>query len=83
MGPTLAVLAKRGAEWARRHDGAGLVGTIKRSPYVQRFLYKPLGGARPTMPPEDVAFVREQLEAEIVEVEQDFGIPLRQRWGWQ
>jgi len=79
----LAALAKRGAEWARRYDGAGLVGTIKRSPYVQRFLYKPLDGARPTMPPEDVAFVREQLEAEIAEVEEDFGIPLRQRWGWQ
>ena len=79
----LAVLAKRGANWARRHDGAGLVGIIKRSPHVQRALYRPLGESRPTMPPEDAAFVREQLDAEIAKAEAELGIPLRQRWGWQ
>jgi hypothetical protein len=79
----LAVAAKRSANWVRGHDGADLVGRIKRSALVQRTLYKPLGSARPTMSEEDIAFVREQLEPEIAGVEEEFGISLRQRWGWQ
>ena len=78
----LAVLAKRGANWVRRHDGADLVGTLKRSAVVQRLLYRPLGNDRPEMPAEDIAFMHEQLDAEIAGVESDFGIDLRQRWGW-
>jgi hypothetical protein len=35
------------------------------------------------MAPEDVSFVREQLEKEVIAVEEEFGIPLRERWGWQ
>ncbi|HEV2451531.1 MAG TPA: sulfotransferase [Streptosporangiaceae bacterium] len=79
----LAVAAKRSANWVRRHDGAGLVGKVKRSALVQRTLYKPLGTGRPTISPEDIAFVREQLAGEIAGVEEEFGISLRQRWGWQ
>jgi hypothetical protein len=79
----LAVAAKRGADWMRSHDGADLVGRIKRSALVQRTLYKPLGEARPEMSPEDIAFVRERLEAEIIGVEEEFDMPLRRRWGWQ
>jgi hypothetical protein len=78
----LAMLAKQGANWARRHDGAGLVGGVKRSPLVQRLLYQPLGADRPEMAPEDVAFLHEQLDAEIAGVESEFGIGLRRRWGW-
>jgi len=78
----LAVLAKRGANWVRRHDGAELVGSLKRSAVVQRLLYQPLGDNRPEMSAEDVAFMHEQLDAEIAGVESDFGIDLRQRWGW-
>jgi hypothetical protein len=79
----LATLAKHGANWVRRRDGAALVGRIKRSPLVQRVLYQPLGAARPAMAAEDVSFVREQLEKEVIAVEEEFGIPLRERWGWQ
>ena len=79
----LAAAAKRGANWVRSHDGADLVGRIKRSAVVQRTLYKPLGPAKPTMSADDIAFVREQLAAEIAGVEEEFGLPLRQRWGWQ
>ena len=78
----VASAAKRGANWVRRHDGAEIVGRIKRSPLVQRALYTPLGADRPVMTPEDIAFVRESLGAEVALVEMDFGIPLRQRWGW-
>ena len=76
------MLAKRGANWARRHDGAGLVGSLKRSALIQRLLYQPLGDNRPEMAPEDVAFMHEQLDAEIAGVESEFGIGLRQLWGW-
>jgi hypothetical protein len=79
----LASLARRGADWVRGHDGAELVGRVKRSALVQRALYKPLRADRPVMSPEDVSFVRERLEPEVARVEQDFGIPLRQRWGWR
>ena len=78
----LAVLAKRGANWVRRHDGADIVGGLKRSAMVQRLLYQPLGDDRPEMPAEDVAFMHEQLDAEIAGVESEFGIDLRRRWGW-
>ena len=80
---TLAALAKRGANWVRDHDGADLVGRVKRAAIVQRALYKPMGSDRPFMSEEDAAFVREQLEKEIIGVEEEFGIPLRERWGWQ
>ena len=79
----LAVLAKRGANWVRRHDGADLVGGLKRSAVVQRLLYQPLGDDRPEMSAEDVAFMHEQLDAEIAGVESEFGIDLRRRWGWR
>jgi hypothetical protein len=78
----LAVLAKRGANWARRHDGADLVGSLKRSALVQRALYRPLGDDRPAMAADDVAFLHEQLDSEIAAVETDFGISVRRRWGW-
>lgn len=78
----LAAVAKRGAGWARSHDGAEIVGRIKRSPLVQRVLYAPLGAGRPVMSAEDVEFVRRKLWQEVILVEEDFGIPLRQRWGW-
>jgi Sulfotransferase domain len=78
----VAALAKHAANWVRGHDGAVLVGRIKRAPIVQRVLYKPLGADRPVMTTEDLLFVREQLEPEIIEVEKEFGIPLRQRWDW-
>src|SRR5262249_2819106 len=80
--PPLAVAVKRASDWARRHDGADFVGHIKRSALVQRTLYKPLGPGKPAMSPEDVAFVREQLAAAVAGVDEEFGIALRQRWGW-
>ena len=78
----LALLAKHGANWVRRHDGAALVGSLKRSALVQRTLYRPLGTDRPEMAPEDVAFMHEQLDAEIAEADSEFGLGLRRRWGW-
>jgi hypothetical protein len=78
-----AALTQRGADWVRRHDHAALVGRVKRMDLVQRTLYKPLGADRPTMSEQDISFVREQLDAEVSGVEEEFGIPLRKRWGWE
>ncbi len=78
----LAMLAKHGANWVRRHDGAGLVGSLKRSALVQRALYRPLGTDRPQMAPEDVAFMHEHLDPEMAALDREFGLDLRRRWDW-
>jgi hypothetical protein len=78
----LAWVVRRGADWVRRHDGAALVGRVKRSSLTQRLLYKPLGDEVPTMSDEDATYVRDRLADEVAAVEQDFGVPLRARWGY-
>jgi hypothetical protein len=78
----LAAAVGRTATWVRKHDGADVVGTVKRSRVVQRMLYRPLGDDKPTMSEDDIAFVRERLSGEIAGVEEEFGVELRQRWGW-
>lgn len=78
----LAAIAGRAATWVRGHDGADLVGRVKRSSVVQRLLYQPLGDTKPTMSAEDVSYVRERLDQEIADAEQELGIELRKRWGW-
>lgn len=79
----LATAAGRAANWVRSHDGADLVGRVKRSELVHRVLYRPLGENEPRMSPDEVSYVRERLGREIAEVEEEFGLALRQRWGWQ
>jgi Sulfotransferase domain len=78
----LAAAAGHAAKWVRSHDGANLVGRVKRSKLVHRVLYRPLGEHGPTMSPGDVSYVRERLDQEIAEVEDEFGLVLRKRWGW-
>jgi hypothetical protein len=78
----LAMAAKHGANWVRRHDGAALVGSLKRSALVQRMLYRPLGADKPEMAPEDVAFMHEQLDPEIAALDREFGLDVQWRWGW-
>jgi len=58
------------------------VGSLKRSALVQRMLYQPLGADKPEMAPEDVAFMHEQLDAEIAAMDREFGLDLQRRWGW-
>jgi hypothetical protein len=78
-----ATLAQAAADWVRKHDGAEVVGRIKRSSLVQRALYRPLGDERPAVPPEDARWIREQLTDELKTVEQLFGIPVTTLWGWR
>ena len=34
------------------------------------------------MAPEDVAFMHEHLDSEIADLDREFGLDLRRRWGW-
>jgi hypothetical protein len=77
----MARMTKTGAVLARRHNGAELVGRVKRSRLVQQALYVPLGD-RPTIPEPEAARIREELETELIGIESTFGISLRSRWGW-
>lgn len=79
----LAATARRAANWVRSHDGADLVGRVKRSRLVQRTLYQPLGDTKPTMSADDVAYVRERLSKEVADMEAELGVDLRRRWGWR
>ena len=57
----LASVARRSADWVREHDGATLVGTVKRSPLVQRALYRPIDREAVRPAPDDVITVRTAL----------------------
>jgi hypothetical protein len=78
----LALAARRSADWVREHDGATLVGVVKRSALVQRALYRPLDrqAARPA--PDDVLTVKAALVDEVDALERRFGLRLREAWGW-
>jgi hypothetical protein len=78
----VARVAQRGAQWLREHNQARLVGLVKRSSWVQESLYRPLGGDRPEISPDDAAMVKELLDDEVKRVEQMFSLPLRRLWNW-
>ncbi len=79
----LAKAAQRGAEWVRQHDGAQVVGRIKRSALVQKMLYRPLGNDRPIPSEADVTALRAEFEPQLAGIYEDFGVDLRTRWGWR
>ena len=78
----LASAARRGADWVREHDGARLVGAVKRSPLVQRALYQPIDRHTVRPSPDDVVTVRTALASEVDALERGFGFRLRESWGW-
>lgn len=77
-----AYAARRAADFVRSRDGAAMVGRVKRSLVVQRMLYRPLGDQAPPMEEGDADYVREALTGEVLMVEEEIGLPLRERWGW-
>jgi hypothetical protein len=78
----LARLTRTAADWAREHDRANLVGMVKRSPITHKVLYQTLED-RPQLSEHDRHLVHDLLGDEIADVEELFGLDLRQRWGWQ
>lgn len=78
----LASAARRSADWVREHDGANIVGTVKRSPFVHRALYRPIDRQAVRPSADDVATVRTALASEIDALEAIHGLALRESWGW-
>jgi hypothetical protein len=78
----IASVARRSADWVREHDGATLVGTVKRSPLVQRVLYRPIDREAVRPDPADVITVRNALAPEIEALERTLGLRLGEAWGW-
>ena len=78
----IASVARRSADWVREHDGATLVGTVKRSPLVQRLLYRPIDREAVRPDPADVITVRNALAPEIAALERTLGLRLGEAWGW-
>jgi hypothetical protein len=79
---TLARVARRAAEFVRERDGANLVGRVKRSPLVQRTLYRPLVKDKPAMTAEERAAVVVPLSPELKWLDRHLGLNLGGRWGW-
>ncbi|UFN46295.1 sulfotransferase family protein [Nocardioides okcheonensis] len=78
----LASAVRKGADWVREHDGARLVGAVKRSPLVHRVLYRPIDRAAVRPDHSDVLTVRRELDSEVTALESTFGLHLRESWGW-
>jgi hypothetical protein len=78
----LARLARHAADWVREHDGARVVGVVKRSPLVHRLLYQPIDRDVVRPPRDDVVAVRAALAPEVEALERTFGFRLRESWGW-
>lgn len=77
----LARWTKAGARRARAHGLARLVGAVKRSPGVQRALYRPYASDRPRADDTTLRAVDRLLAAEVVAVDQLLGLDLANRWG--
>lgn len=78
----VAGIARRAANLVRVLDGANAVAKVKRSPLVQRVLYRPLGEERPEVSEADAAYIRRELDADLSALERDYELDLRGRWGW-
>jgi hypothetical protein len=78
----LSRLACWGAEFVREHDGATVVGRVKRSPLVQRALYRPLTTDKPALTDQERFAVQVALADEVAEVDRVYGLDLARRWGW-
>jgi hypothetical protein len=78
----LSRVARRGSGFVREHNGANLIGHVKRSALVQRALYRQLGDDKPTMTAAERTAVCDALESEIVALDQRYGLGLADRWGW-
>lgn len=78
----VAAATRRSADWVREHDGARLVGRVKRSPLVQRALYRPLDRQTVRPDPDDVRAVQSALASEVDSLERTFGLRLHESWGW-
>lgn len=77
----LARWTKAGARRARARGLARLVGVVKRSPGIQRALYRPYAADRPQADEATLRAVDRLLVDEVVAVDELLGLDLADRWG--
>lgn len=78
----LARVARRSADFVREHDGANVVGRVKRSRAVQRALYRPLPHDKAVMTAKEREAVHDALGTEVARLDECFGLNLTGRWAW-
>jgi Sulfotransferase domain len=78
----VARVVRAGAKWTRRHGHPRVIATLKRSPMIERALYRPVD--RTTERPEqaDIDYIKATLLPEVEALDRDFGLRLQSRWGW-
>lgn len=74
--------ARSAADFVREHDGANLVGRVKRSPVVQKTLYRTLQDDKPVLSANERAAVMAQLWPEVQRLDETYGLHLAKRWAW-
>jgi hypothetical protein len=78
----LALFVKRSALLARELRLDTLIGIVKRSPVVQRALYRPIGSDRPSPSPAAVRHIRSALAGDLASLDDNLGLGLASRWSW-
>jgi hypothetical protein len=85
-GRARSVTVSRAVSWGahvlREHDAGTVVGRVKRASLVQRVLYEPLADDRPRLTEVDRHVVRSALADEVRMLDDDHGLGLARRWGW-
>jgi Sulfotransferase domain len=77
----VARVVRGGAKWTRQHGHPRVIATLKRSPMIERVLYRPVDRVeRPE--PADVDYIKATLLPEVESLDREFGLGLQSRWGW-
>ncbi|HWC35203.1 MAG TPA: sulfotransferase [Mycobacteriales bacterium] len=78
----VALLVKRSALLARELRLDTLIGVVKRSPLVQRALYRPMGDERPSPSQAAVLHLHAALGDDLAQLDAALGLDLAGRWHW-
>jgi Sulfotransferase domain len=78
----VAKVVRAGAKWTRRHGHPRVIATLKRSPMIERALYRPVDRSAERPDPADVDYIKAALLPEVESLDRDFGLGLKSRWGW-
>ena len=78
----VAKVVRAGAKWTCQHGHPRVIATIKRSPMIERALYRPVDRSAERPDQADVDYIKATLLPEVESLDRDFGLGLKSRWGW-
>lgn len=78
----VARVVRAGAKWTRRHGHPRVIATLKRSPMIERALYRPVDRIVERPEQADIDYIKATLLPEVESLDRDFGLGLKTRWGW-